>query len=106
MLFFVPSLLEEMLFRGALHPAPDAPHRPLRILVAAALFVLWHPLQVWSGIGPDWSALFVTPAFLVCVTIAALTLGLLREISGSLWPTILFHWGMVAAWKLLLGGPF
>ena len=108
-LFVAPALLEEVLFRGVLHPAYEAYEDSVRfpkMLLAAALFVLWHPLQYWTGLGPPWSVVFVSPAFLVTVTVAALALGIVREFSGSIWPAVAFHWAMICAWKFSFGGPF
>ncbi len=105
-LLIVPSLFEELLFRGVLHPARQARHRLSRILLAAGLFVLWHPLQFWTGLGPPWSSLFAAPDFLLTVSVAALALGILREVSGSIWPPVALHWVMVCGWKFAFGGPF
>nr|WP_247711238.1 CPBP family glutamic-type intramembrane protease [Qipengyuania vesicularis] len=105
-IFVVPALGEELLFRWALFPRQGVRHRWLLVTLSVALFVLWHPLQAWTGLGPVWSELFLHPAFLACVAILGVTLAALRDASSSLWPPIFFHWAVVAAWKLLFGGPF
>jgi predicted Abi (CAAX) family protease len=105
-LFVVPSFFEELLFRGILHPATHSRYRTARMALAALLFVLWHPLQFWTGFGPEWSSMFVTWPFLLTVSVLSVSLVILREVSQSLWPSILFHWAVVCAWKLLFNGPF
>ncbi len=104
-LFVVPSLVEESIFRGLLHPRSKS-GRMARIGAVAALFVLFHPLQYWTGIGPAWSAQFATLPFLAAVSVVAVTLGVMRERSMSIWPGALFHWIVVASWKFVFGGPF
>jgi predicted Abi (CAAX) family protease len=102
LLFFIPSLGEELLFRGVLLPGRRAAlFAPLSVL----LFTLWHPLQAWS-FGPPWAALFLEPAFLAAVFVLGVTLTAIRLVTRSLWPAIIGHWLVVAAWKLVLGGPF
>lgn len=105
LLFFVPALGEELAFRAALLPSPPGTGRPLRILAAIALFVLWHPFQAVT-IGPPWSALFLDPWFLAATAVLGTLLTRLYLATGSIWPAVLTHWAVVAAWKLLLGGPF
>lgn len=105
-LLLVPALGEELLFRWLLYPRSGLPGRKLLVILSVSLFVLWHPLQVWSGLGPAWSGIFLDPVFLVCVALLGSTVAMLRERTGSIWPPVLFHWMIVAAWKLGFGGPF
>lgn len=102
LLFVVPSLGEELLFRGLLLPERRA---ALFAPLSVGLFVLWHPLQAWT-FGPPWAALFIEPAFLAAALILGVTLTAIRLVTRSLWPAIIGHWLVVAAWKLALGGPF
>ena len=106
MLFVIPAFGEELLFRWLLFPRAGLRLRSILMTGSVGLFVLWHPLQAWTGLGPTWSGLFLNPAFLACVAVFGVTLALLRGASGSLWPPVLFHWIVVAAWKLVFGGPF
>lgn len=50
---------------------------------------------------PRWSAIFLDPRFLVVVAV----LVRVYRASGSIWPCVLIHWSVVAAWKLLFAGP-
>lgn len=103
-LFVFPALGEEILFRALL--IPRAPKRPqLWIAISTIVFILWHPLQVVT-FGPSWSALFLDPWFLACAAIMGLALGRIYVATQSVWPCVLFHWAVVASWKLLFGGPF
>lgn len=104
-LFFVPALVEELLFRGLLLSWFAAFSQRLGNWLSIGLFVLWHPLQALT-FGPPWSAIFLQPSFLFATFILGIVLTHIRIVSQSLWPVILIHWLLVVAWKLLLGGPF
>lgn len=103
-LLVVPSLGEEILFRGLLVPPAGQPMSALAALVAVAAFVLWHPLQAVT-FGPPWAATFLDPAFLVVVTVLGVTLVWMYRRSDSIWPGVIVHWLVVAGWKLVCGGP-
>lgn len=102
-LFLVPSLGEELLFRGFVIPlkSPNTGWQALSVL----LFVLWHPLQAIT-IGPPWAKAFVDPWFLSVVAVLGICLARIYAASRSLWPPIVIHWLVVVGWKLFLGGPF
>ena len=104
-LFFVPALAEELIFRAALLPRPGTRASMARLAWPLAAFVLWHPVQAWT-IGPPWADLFLQPGFLMVVLALGVLLTALFRLSGSLWPCVLVHWIAVAAWKLLFDGPF
>lgn len=105
LLFFVPALGEEMIFRAALIPRASQ-RRALRwVALSVVLFILWHPLQVVT-IGPPWSAVFLDPWFLAATGVLGLTVATQFLETGSVWPCVITHWIVVAGWKLLLGGPF
>ena len=100
-----PALGEELLFRAALLPKPQPGPMPWRaILVATALFVLWHPPQAWL-FGPHWGETVLDPWFLLCVAALGLASARLYVRTGSIWPSVVLHWAVVVAWKALLGGP-
>ena len=101
----LPALVEEIVFRGLLMPVPGIASMRIGMWLSIALFVAWHPLQA-VAFGPPWSALFLAPAFLAAVLVLAIGLTHVRIVTGSLWPAILGHWLIVAAWKLLFAGPF
>ena len=104
-LFVFPALGEELLFRGLLHPSKNASNRIPKMAAIIGLFILWHVAQAVSGIGPAWASVFLEPTFLTCVAMLGVGLAALREMTGSLWPSVLCHWAVVAGWKLLFDGP-
>ena len=104
-LFFVPALAEELIFRGLLLSWFATISQRLGNWLSIGLFVLWHPLQALA-FGPPWAAIFLQPSFLFATFILGIVLTHIRIVSQSLWPVILIHWLLVVVWKLLLGGPF
>ncbi|WP_373490675.1 type II CAAX prenyl endopeptidase Rce1 family protein [Parasphingorhabdus sp.] len=104
-LFFVPALAEELVFRGVLLSWFARFSQRLGNWLSILLFVLWHPVQALA-FGPPWAAIFLQPSFLFATFILAIVLTHIRIASQSLWPVILIHWLLVVLWKLLFGGPF
>jgi len=104
-LFLVPALAEELIFRGLLLSSFATFSQRLGNWLSIVLFVLWHPFQALT-FGPPWSAIFLQPSFLFATFILGIVLTHIRIVSQSLWPVILIHWLLVVVWKLLLGGPF
>ncbi len=104
-LFFVPALLEELLFRGALLSWLTRLTPRWGAWLSTLLFVAWHPLQALT-IGPPWADMFLQPTFWIATLIMGIILSHIRIVSRSLWPVILIHWFAVLIWKSLLGGPF
>lgn len=102
----VPSLGEELLFRAALLPAPDA-RRPFpwrTVAVSTLLFVLWHPLQA-PLFGPRWAELVLNPWFLLSAGALGIACARLYWKTASIWPPVLLHWTVIILWKALFGGP-
>lgn len=99
--FFMPGVLEELLFRVLLIPHPTENHaksvRYFWIALSWLLFLIYH-LPPYT---PDF---FKTPAFLLGAGSlgAVCTLSYLK--SGSLWTSAVIHWLVVAVWLLVLGG--
>ncbi len=95
----VPSLCEELIFRGALQPG--------RINSLAALagsgvsliaFIVWHPVQVWT----NWvtgQPVFLAPGFLAIAGLLGLACTISVHRSGSVWPAVAIHWVVVVVWK-------
>jgi predicted Abi (CAAX) family protease len=102
--FVAPAFGEELLFRVLLLPPPRQTVAPRRILLSAALFVLWHPPQALL-FGPHWAAVVLDPFFLAAVFVLGIALGRLYARTGSIWPCVLLHWTSVVAWKALFGAP-
>ena len=96
--FFVPGISEEVIFRGWL---------PKRQWVVAAIslvaFIAWHPIQVLIG-SPYAEPLFIDPRYLTLVALLGLCCTLSRLRSGSIWPAVVIHWGVVVIWKALFSG--
>jgi uncharacterized protein len=102
LLFFIPALGEEIVFRGLLVAPRSAPFPLWRLALSLAAFVLWHPLQLtfWR---PPWAPYATNPCFVAAITLLGVALIRLYRATGSLWPPVLLHWAVVAAWKLLCG---
>lgn len=103
LLFFVPALLEEIIFRGVLLSWLTQVTARWGAWLSTLLFVAWHPLQALT-IGPPWTTMFLHPAFWAATLILGIILAHIRIVSRSLWPVILIHWLTVLIWKVLLGG--
>ncbi len=99
-----PALGEELLFRVLLLPPPATPVPGLRIAGSVALFVLWHPIQIFL-FGPEWGETVLDPWFLAAVAVFGLAASRLYIATGSIWPSALLHWIVVVGWKAFLGGP-
>jgi predicted Abi (CAAX) family protease len=102
-IFFIPALFEEVLFRGPLLLVKEQ----RKVLPIAAilllLFVLWHPLNTFLFM-PEARSLFTDPRFLFVAFGLGMTCTFLMLQSRHLLPAIMFHWLCVLGWKTLLGG--
>ncbi|HEY9090938.1 type II CAAX prenyl endopeptidase Rce1 family protein [Parasphingorhabdus sp.] len=105
MLFFVPALIEEVIFRGVLLSWLTQLTPRWGAWLSTLLFVAWQPLQALT-IGPPWANMFLHPAFWVAILILGIILAHIRIVSRSLWPVVVIHWFAVLIWKSLLGAPF
>jgi len=103
----MPSLLEESLFRVVLlpHPAEGAP--PIACLGWAlgslVLFVAAHPLQA-RLCAPQAKSTFNSATFLGLAGLLGLACTVSYYQSGSVWPPVVLHWGVVVVWLLLCDG--
>ena len=95
----IPALGEEMVFRVLLAGRRGR----WRAAVALALFVLWHPAQLWLGL-PMAQPVFADPAFLAITAALGLACTISWRRSGSVWPAVAMHWALVVMWKGLAGG--
>ena len=106
-LWFVPCLVEELIFRVALLPHPMEGVPGWRWLlwtgVSVTLFVLYHR---WLGqtLYRDAKATLQDRRFLTLVGWLGLLLAGLYWITGSLWLLVWVHWAVVVAWIFTLGG--
>ena len=97
--FFIPALGEEMLFRVGLAGLKGF----WRATLALALFVLWHPVQVWLDL-PMAQPAFLEPGFLLIAAALGLACTIAWRMTGSIWPAVVIHWVTVVGWKALMGG--
>ena len=93
--FMVPALSEELIFRGWLRKG-----LPLAAVASLIGYILWHPAQVWLHL-PFGRPEFVDPRFLSLVAWLGLACTLSRLRSGSIWPAVIIHWGVVVVWMAL-----
>lgn len=96
----VPALSEELVFRVALPWCGSILGLPARLadLAAIALFVIWHPVQVWLGL-PLAQPIFLDPEFLLLASLLGLVCLVSYRRSGSIWPAVVMHWIVVISWK-------
>ena len=100
----VPSLGEEVVFRGLLTPGRDEGGGAARaILPSTALFVVWHVFEALTFM-PQAAPVFLRADFLATTAVLGLACGWLRWRTGSLWPAVLLHWLEVAGWQIWFGG--
>lgn len=96
--FLMPALLEELVFRGWLSRGA-----PIPAIASFIAFVFWRPLQVMLNL-PFARPEFTSPGFLMVVATLGFACTLTRIRSGSIWPGVVIHWGVVVAWLALFGG--
>jgi predicted Abi (CAAX) family protease len=100
----VPSLGEEVVFRGLLTPGREEVGDPWRaVLPSTAVFVLWHVFEALTFM-PQAAPVFLRADFLATTAVLGLACGWLRWRTGSLWPAVLLHWLEVAGWQIWFGG--
>jgi len=106
-LWFVPCLVEELIFRVALlpHPMEGVPgwRWLLWTVLSVILFVLYH-----YGLGKTLyrgaKETLQDRRFLTLVGWLGLLLAALYWITGSLWLVVWVHWAVVVVWIFTLGG--
>ncbi len=96
--FLIPVMGEELAFRGWLRKGA-----PLAAVLALLAYIAWHPLQTLLKL-PFGRPEFLDPRFLALVAWLGLACTLSRIRSGSIWPAVIIHWGIVVVWKALYAG--
>lgn len=96
--FLFPALAEELVFRSWLPRGA-----PLAAVASFIAYVFWHPLQVILNL-PFARPEFTDASFLGLVAWLGLACTLARIRSGSIWPGVVIHWGVVVLWLALFGG--
>jgi len=106
-LFFVPSLFEEIFFRGFLLPHKErkVSIKPLVLysFFSIAVFIAWHPINAMT-INPLAYPMFTNPVFLCLAALLAIACTITYLKTGSLWVPVAIHWLTVVAWVFFLGG--
>lgn len=106
-LFFIPSLFEEIVFRGFLLPHKERAVSIIHVLFYAAfsivIFIAWHPINAMTINRPAF-ALFTDPVFLSLAALMAIACTITYLKTGSLWVPIVIHWLTVVVWVFLLSG--
>ncbi|MGL4608333.1 MAG: CPBP family glutamic-type intramembrane protease [Trueperaceae bacterium] len=97
--FFVPALLEELIWRVLLVPRPNAKNFWSFGLVSLIVYVASHPLSAWL-FRPTARDVFYTPAFLFLTTLLGLVCLVVYARTKSLWASVVIHWLVVAGWLL------
>lgn len=100
--FFIPALLEELVWRVLLVPRPTSKYFWHFGIVSLVLYVASHPLGAWL-FRPTARDIFYSPAFLLLATLLGLTCLVVYARTKSLWSCVVIHWLTVATW-LLFGG--
>ena len=106
-LFFVPSLVEEIVFRGLLlpHRSRGISSRPLFFYAVFSIvaFIVWHPLNAMT-INPAAYSMFTDPVFLCLAALMAIACTITYLETGSIWVPIAIHWLTVVVWVFFLSG--
>jgi len=96
--FLMPTLTEELVFRGWVKKGA-----PIAAVLSLLAYIAWHPIQTLLGL-PSGRPEFLDPAFLGLVAWLGFACTLSRIRSGSIWPAVIIHWGIVVMWISLYGG--
>lgn len=102
--FFVPALGEELFFRGLLIPSRrEASDHIWPLRISLILYVAWHVVEALTFM-PQAASVFLRLDFLACCGLLGLGCGMMKSITGSIWPAVILHWVLVVVWQTWLGG--
>jgi predicted Abi (CAAX) family protease len=105
--FFLPALVEELLFRLLLIPHPIETAIFADIfkwsIISLVAFVIYHPLNALTFY-PAGKPTFWDWRFLTLAGLLGAVCSIAYYNTGSIWPSILIHWIVVVSWIKLLGG--
>lgn len=96
--FLVPVMAEELIFRGWLRKGA-----PVAAAASLLAYIAWHPLQAIMQL-PFGRPEFLDLRVLALIALLGLACTLSRIRSGSIWPSVIIHWGIVVVWKALFAG--
>ncbi len=106
-LFFLPAVLEEILFRLLLipHPIETAVWGDIyrSVVISLGLFVIYHPLNALTFFKAG-NPTFMDWRFLTLAGLLGIVCSIAYLFTGSIWTAILIHWLVVVVWLKILGG--
>ncbi|NJP12661.1 MAG: CPBP family intramembrane metalloprotease [Leptolyngbyaceae cyanobacterium RU_5_1] len=106
-LFFMPALVEELIFRVLLLPHPKAGVTwqlwTTWAIVSLILFIVYHPLEAKTYYKQG-SPTFFNPVFLTLAGLLGVACTLTYQLTGSLLTLTVIHWIVTTAWLTLFGG--
>ncbi len=106
-LIIIPSIPEEIFFRGLLLPSPSEFGSKKQVLfgvlASMSLFILWHPFTALT-IYPQVRELYTDIRFITIVAMLSFVCTITYLKSGSIWIPIVIHWLTVVVWMFFLGG--
>jgi predicted Abi (CAAX) family protease len=106
-LFFLPALVEELLFRLLLIPHPIETAVFIDIvkwsLISLGTFIIYHPLNALT-LYPAGKPTFWDWRFLTLASLLGVACSIAYYSAGSIWPPVFIHWIIVVCWIKLFGG--
>ncbi len=106
-LFFLPALLEEILFRLLLIPHPIetaiASDIYIWLMISLGLFIIYHPVNALTFYQPG-NPTFMDWRFLTLTGLLGIVCAIAYLLTGSIWAAVLIHWIVVVVWLKVLGG--
>ncbi len=101
---FVPSILEEIIFRGLWYRADFSDIEILIwLIITSIVFVIWHVIEGMTFLKAH-KTTFLNPWFLACTAVLGIVNCAMIFVSNSIWPAIVFHWLVVFIWQAKYGG--
>ena len=106
-LFFLPALVEELIFRVWLLAHPTEAVTTMTWLMWAAislvLFIIYHPLNALTFYRAG-NPIFLNIVFLSLAALLGIACTVAYILTGSMWTAVVIHWLVVTIWLFCLGG--
>ncbi|MEM9274744.1 MAG: polysaccharide deacetylase family protein [Cyanobacteria bacterium P01_F01_bin.143] len=115
-IFFIPSVFEEIVFRAIFIPGIAERSNKQKDLqwgvISLLLYVFSHLpgglaadfINGLKGRETTYFMTFIRPIFLIETTLLGFCCTIIYLTTRSIWPPVIFHWFVVVAWLLFLGG--